>query len=134
MSRLALDTSAYSALRRNHPGLLGAMSEADEVYMSPIVLGELHAGFLRGGRRHENEAGLREFLEEPRVSIAPVGAETALRYAEIVSYLRGTGQSIPSNDAWIAALAMELGLRLLTTDAHFQRLPQISVDYYGSAL
>ena len=58
--------------------------------------------------------------------VIPIGAETAQRYAEIFSYLRDRGTPIPTNDIWIAACAMEWGLRLLTTDARFDRLPQVS--------
>ncbi len=130
MNRLLLDTSAYSALRRGHSGILGAMQDAEEVYMSPIVLGELQSGFLGGERGKTHEADLRTFLGEPRVSIAQIGAETALRYAEIIHYLRRMGRPIPSNDAWIAASAMEHGFHVLTTDAHFQRIPQVSVIYH----
>jgi predicted nucleic acid-binding protein len=37
------------------------------------------------------------------------------------------GTPIPTNDSWIAACAMEWGLRLFTTDRHFHRLPQVSL-------
>jgi len=36
---------------------------------------------------------------------------------------------IPTNDIWIAASAMQHGLRLLTTDAHYQKIDQVIVDY-----
>jgi tRNA(fMet)-specific endonuclease VapC len=59
--------------------------------------------------------------------VAPLDLETAQRYAEILPYLRERGTPIPTNDIWIAATAMEWGLRVLTTDAHFGWLPQVSV-------
>ncbi len=45
-----------------------------------------------------------------------------------LTYLRGAGNPIPSNDVWIAASAMEHGLRVVTTDKHFQEVPQILAD------
>ena len=133
MSRILLDTSAYSALGRGHAEMERAVAEAEEVYISPVVLGELHAGFRHGKRREANEARLRAFLELPGVNVAEVTEETALRYAEIIHFLREAGTPLPTNDVWIAAGAMERGLHLVTTDAHFQRIPQVSVDHYQPA-
>jgi predicted nucleic acid-binding protein len=44
--------------------------------------------------------------------------------------LRKRGTSIPTNDIWIAASAMQYGLRLLTADRHFLKVPQIIVDFF----
>jgi tRNA(fMet)-specific endonuclease VapC len=57
-----------------------------------------------------------------------IGEETALRYAEIVGFLRSAGTPVPSNDIWIAAGAMQHGLGVLTTDAHYRRIPQVLVN------
>ena len=43
----------------------------------------------------------------------PVTEDTAQRYALILNDLRCSGAIIPTNDIWIAATAMEHGLRLL---------------------
>jgi tRNA(fMet)-specific endonuclease VapC len=98
-----------------------------------VVLGELHFGFLHGDRRSANEAYLLRFLNTPGVAVSEIGQETALCYAEIRSSLREGGIPIPANDIWIAAGAMELGLRVITTDAHFRRIRQVIVDYYPVA-
>jgi len=55
--------------------------------------------------------------------------ETAARYAAILNTLRNAGTPIPTNDIWIAATAMQHGLRLLTTDAHYVKVPQVIVDF-----
>jgi len=132
VSRLLLDTSAYSALGRGHAGIAELLQSADEVWMSPIVLGELHAGFRRGARRIENERNLARFLAAPRISIADVALETAHRYAEILDYLRKAGTPVPTNDVWIAASAMQNGLMLVTTDAHYERIPHVLVRKFRS--
>ena len=125
--RICVDTSAYSAFKRGHEGALDVLQRARAVVLPAVVLGELLAGFRIGSRERANRRELDVFLESPRVRIAPVDAETAQRYAEIVSYLRECGAPIPTTDIWIAALAMQWGLRVLTSDAHFGRLPQVSV-------
>ncbi len=125
MSRVLVDTSAYSAFFRGHAGVIEVLRAADEIIVSAIVLGELRAGFIRGAQRAKNERELDVFLASPRSRVAAIGAETALRYAYIFAFLRKSGAPIPTNDIWIAASAMELGAAVLTTDSHFRSIPQI---------
>lgn len=125
-ARVCLDTSGYSAFKRGHEGAIDILQRAGEIVLPAVVVGELLAGFRMGSRNRINRRELDGFLASARVRIAPLGAETAQRYAEIVSYLRDRGTPIPTNDIWIAACAMEWGLRLFTTDRHFHRLPQVS--------
>ena len=87
MSKLLLDTSAYSAFMRGNQVIGEAIRRADGIVVTPVVLGELRAGFRRGARRSENERELSEFLGSLCVRLAVVDAETADRYAEIVSFL-----------------------------------------------
>jgi tRNA(fMet)-specific endonuclease VapC len=125
VSRVLLDTSAYSAAFRGHAGVSEVLRTVDEIIIPVIVLGELRAGFLGGAHRAMNEKHLEAFLESPRSSVVDIGADTALRYAEIITFLRRLGTPVPTNDVWIAASAMELGAAVLTTDAHFRSIPQI---------
>jgi len=126
-----VDTSAYSAFLRGHEGLKLALQRAERIALTPIVLGELGAGFRAGARRRKNEAELDQFLSSPRVDVVAVEAETAERYAVILHALRKAGTPIPTNDIWIAASAMQHGLRVLTTDVHYDRIPQIIVECFG---
>ena len=127
MSRLLLDTSACSAAFRGNDAAITAIRSAGEVVLTPVVLGELLAGFAAGSRHERNEALLREFLREPSVSVIGIDDETASRYALIMNSLRVAGTPIPTNDVWIAASAMQHGLELLTADAHFAKVAQIVV-------
>jgi predicted nucleic acid-binding protein len=43
------------------------------------------------------------------------------------------GTPIPTNDFWIAASAMQYGLTVVTTDAHFLKIPQILVFHSSLA-
>lgn len=110
----------------------GAVREAEEIYVNAIVIGELLGGFAHGSRRLKNERQLAEFMESPRVAVIDVDDDTASRYAAIYDALRTAGTPVPTNDIWIAASAMQYGLRLLTLDAHFQRVPQILTDFLGT--
>jgi tRNA(fMet)-specific endonuclease VapC len=125
VKRLLLDTSAYAAFMRGDGEVVHALREADEIYLNAIVLGEMLAGFMGGERHEKNEKELTRFLESPRVNLIDVDEATAERYAVIFTTLREAGTPIPTNDLWIAASAMQYGLRLLTLDSHFTRVPQI---------
>jgi tRNA(fMet)-specific endonuclease VapC len=132
VSRILLDTSAYSAILRGDMRIARVMQEADEIAINAIVLGELKAGFRKGRHRERNEQELAEFLASPRARVLGLDEETADRYAVILDSLRSAGNPIPTNDVWIAATAMQHGFRILTTDQHFRKIPQIVVDAFGA--
>ena len=133
MTRVLLDTSAYSAFMRGHAGVQRYLQQAPEIWLTPVILGELKAGFRRGRHRRKNEAELERFLSSLRVSVTNIDRETAERYAVILNSLWQAGTPIPTNDIWIAASVMQHGLRVLTSDAHYQKIPQILVDYVDVA-
>lgn len=124
-----LDTSAYSAFMRGQADVVEALRRANAVVLTPVVLGELSAGFRRGRQRARNEALLGRFLASPRVQVIPLDEGTAERYAVILNALWTAGTPIPTNDVWIAASAMQHGLVVLTMDAHYQKVAQILVDF-----
>ncbi len=128
MSRFLIDTSAYIAHLLDHPPVKEVLRRAERVFVSPIVLGELRAGFLKGSKAEHNKRSLADFLGSPRVQTLVVDDETAERYALIHDFLRRRGKPIPVNDIWIAASAAQHGLRLVTTDGHFKEIPQVLVE------
>ena len=123
-----LDTSAYSALQRGNQPVLEVLRRSETVAVSAVVLGELYSGFRASNRWSENTAHLAQFLSKPSIRVLPVTEETALRYAEVDVYLRRKGRPIPRNDVWIAAAALEHGLRLLTLDVHFREIPLLLIQ------
>jgi predicted nucleic acid-binding protein len=127
--RLLLDTSAYSWFMRGHQEVSAVLQSADSVAVNPILLGELRAGFQNGRYVDKNKTTLAEFLSSPRVHVVPIDEETAERYAVILHGLKKIGTPIPTNDLWIAASAMQYGLTILTTDAHFKHVVQVLVHH-----
>ena len=83
--RLLVDTSAYSAFMRGHSAIKSSLQRADEIVVNAIVLGELAAGFIKGGRRRRNQEELSRFLSSPRVNVVDVTEETAERYGVILN-------------------------------------------------
>ena len=103
------------------------LPESCEAVVIPFVaLGELKAGFAAGRRVASNELVLYEFLKQPQVTVIFADRETLEIYAVLFAYLRRQGRPIPTNDLWIAALAVQHGLSLLSRDRHFEALPQVS--------
>jgi predicted nucleic acid-binding protein len=125
---VTLDTSAYSELGRAHKAISEVVRRSETIALSAIVLGELHSGFRAGNCYAENIALLAQFLSKPSVRVLNVTEETALRYAEIEVYLRKKGRPIPRNDVWIAAVALEHGLHLVTLDVHFREIPLLLIQ------
>ena len=122
VSRLVLDTSAYSRLRHGHDTVLDAVAAAEAVLLPATVLGELEAAFELGVRAKENRVVLSEFLDEPFVSILPIGRSVARRYGQLFAQLRRAATPIPVNDIWIAAATLDCGGHLLTFDQHFRHI------------
>lgn len=128
--KVMLDTSAYSAFLRGNADIKHALQRADEIYLTPVILGELYSGFKIGAQEKKNRETLQDFLASPRVSVIDIDEETSERYAVILCDLRAKGTPVPTNDLWIAASAMQNGLRLITTDSHYLKIPQVLTEHY----
>ncbi|RJQ53243.1 MAG: type II toxin-antitoxin system VapC family toxin [Actinobacteria bacterium] len=128
MTSILLDTSAYSAFLRGEERIKSILQSADEIVLTATVLGELIAGFVKGSREAKNRAELERFLSSERVRVVAVDAETAERYAVILRDLSDRGTPVPTNDIWIAASAMQHGLKIVTTDSHFELIRQVILE------
>lgn len=124
--KILIDTNRLTDLLCGDSEIENAIERAIEVWVPFITLGELKAGFLCGRRAAENEALLAAFLALPGVDILCADRETTDVYARLFFHLRRAGTSIPTNHLWIASLAVQHNLSLLTRDRHFSKIPQIS--------
>jgi predicted nucleic acid-binding protein len=64
-------------------------------------------------------------LAKPTVALLFPGCETAEQYARLFVQLKRAGTPIPDNDLWIAALALEHELVLITRGRHLAFIPQL---------
>lgn len=124
--RILLDTSRYRDFSEGDKETLDVIQHAARLYIPFIVVAELRSGFLCGKKGRENEKYLTMFLNSERVDMLYPEENTTHHYAQIFAQLRMQGTPIPTNDIWIAALAVQHDLLLLSRDAHFDKLPQVA--------
>ena len=124
--RNLLDTNIVIALFAQDSAVVEHLDEAEEVFIPSIVLGKLYFGARKSRRVKENLARIDEFA----VSNVVLGCdtETARYYGEIKNALREKGRPIPENDVWIAAIALQYDLTLISRDAHFGEIDHLKVE------
>ena len=125
---LLLDTNRLTDALRLDKTVTRMVEEAEEVFVPFVALGEIQAGFEGGNPRSrpQNEARLLAFLEMPGVVCLYADRETTAIYARLFVQLRRAGTPIPTNDLWIASLAIQHQLTLATRDIHFAKIAQVS--------
>lgn len=123
--RVALDTNRLTDLFQGDAALAGQLGTCEEVWIPLIVLAEIKAGFYGGNQQHGNEILLKELFAKTTVGLLLPSRETAEHYARLFVQLKRAGTPVPDNDLWIAALALEHDLLLITRDRHFERIPQL---------
>jgi len=113
---LLLDTNAVIALLSANATLASTLAGTD-LFVPIIVIGELYYGAYKSTRVSENLTRVKEFAK----ANALLGCDeaTADYYGQVQNTLRAKGRPIPQNDVWIAAIALQHGLALVTRDAHF---------------
>lgn len=122
-SLVIFDTNALPALLDKDAALLEAIRESRELALPVIVHGEFRFGISVSRRRDEYLAWLRRDL--PLFRVLPVVEETSVYYAAIRSELKAGGFPIPANDAWIAALARQHRMAIVSRDTHFDKVRNI---------
>ena len=123
--RIVLDTNRYGDLFVGLAQTVELIEHAETVFVPFVVLAELRAGFAFGRRQAENERVLRQFLSRDGIATLFADDQTTQQYATIYRQLRKQGTPIPTNDMWLAALALQHDLALHDRDKHFDHLPQL---------
>ena len=118
-----LDTNAVIAFLRNDEKIVEKIKERVEVYMPVTVVGELYFGAFKSKKREENLKKISNLLED--MIVLENNVQTARIYGEIKKILKEKGKPIPENDIWIAAIAKQYDLLLITTDIHFNEIEDL---------
>lgn len=119
MRPILFDTNAYTSFKKNDASIIEVVQLAESIVITPIVIGELLAGFEGGNKFQQNKIELQKFLESFRITIHPITLDTSHFFSQIHSTLKNKGKPIPTNDMWIASLALEHGCVICTHDKYF---------------
>ena len=114
---MILDTNALSAFVDGEPAVGARLSVEVRVAIPVIALGEFRYGISGSRHRRAYERWLEDHL--PDFEILNVTDVTTLTYARVRLSLKKLGRPIPANDVWIAALALQHRLPVLSRDEHF---------------
>ncbi len=69
---------------------------------------------------------IREFAENTTVLARDI--TTAKHYGQIKSELKTKGHPLPENDVWIAAIAKQHSLTVVTRDQHFKEIDALLLE------
>jgi predicted nucleic acid-binding protein len=114
---MILDTNALSAWADGNVDIEPVLRSANRLVVPSIVLGEFDFGTRQSRFRRRYTEWLEESLHFAEV--ATIDQITATYYGEIRLALKKAGEPIPVNDTWIAAVAAQFKLPILSKDAHF---------------
>jgi tRNA(fMet)-specific endonuclease VapC len=120
-----LDTTAAVAVLQSDSAVAAVLTAAAHVVLPVTVIGELFYGAYNSGRPAENIAQVEAFASAN--TVLECNQDTARQYGRIRQQLRAKGKPIPENDIWIAAVALQHGLPVITRDAHFVEVDGLTV-------
>ncbi len=126
--RYLLDTNIVIAFLAGDAGVDNRLATVDEVFLPSAAIGELYYGARKSGKPKENLARIDDLVLANVV--LGCDSETARLYGEMKNALRIKGRPLPENDIWIAALARQYGLTLVTRDTHFQQIDDLNVEVW----
>jgi tRNA(fMet)-specific endonuclease VapC len=121
--RYLLDTNIVIALFAEDVSIQKHIAKAREIFIPSMVIGELFFGSYKSSRPKENATRIENFAAVNTVLVCGIG--TGREYGRIKHLLLKKGNPIPENDIWIAALAMEHDLSLVTRDEHFKNIEEL---------
>lgn len=120
-----LDTNIVIGLFNKDYKIIEVLRRIENVFIPAIVIGELLYGAYNSNRKEENVSKIKLFIEN--IPILYCDEDTADEYGKIKSKLKRKGKPIPENDIWIAAIASQYNLTLITNDYHFKEVDNISI-------
>jgi len=123
-----LDTNIIISLFAKDSQIHDRIAKAEEVFVPCIAIGELYFGAHKSLKLEENLARIDEFALNN--TVLPCDTDIAKKYGDIKNSLKEKGQPIPENDIWIAAIAQQYALTLITKDSHFEAIENLNIEIW----
>jgi tRNA(fMet)-specific endonuclease VapC len=124
--RLLIDSNRLIDFCAGAEEVIRVLESAALLYIPFVVLAEIRAGALVTKRGQNQVRVLQTLLNQPGVHSLHSSDSTTHHYSSIYTQLKKAGTPIPTNDIWIAALAIEHDLILYSRDAHFDQIPSLA--------
>lgn len=125
---MSAGTNIVIALFADEAAVKDNLTKTEEVFVPSVVIGELCYGAHKSARAKENLARIDGFAASSVVLGCDI--ETARAYGEIKNALRVKGRPLPENDIWIAAIAIQHDLTLVSRDAHFDEIENLKATVW----
>ena len=110
--RILIDSNRFIDFWAGEPSVIDAFEQAALLVVPFIVLAEIRVGTQSIKRGDVQACILGELLQQLGVRVAHSSDATTHHYATLYARLKKAGTPIPTNDLWIAALAIEHSLIL----------------------
>lgn len=124
IERLAVDSNAVIEWLRSGSAELAPLRTARSIALPLPVVGELYTGAYASRQHEENRVNVEAFVAQHEILLPDM--ETARIYGELRARLRlQQSRASKMNDVWIAALAIQHDLPLLTNDRGFAVFPSL---------
>jgi tRNA(fMet)-specific endonuclease VapC len=120
-----LDTNIVIGLFAGEQVVLDKLKTAREIYIPSVVVGELYFGAYKSSQVENNIKRIEAFIASSAVLVCDT--VTGFHYGLIKNQLKQKGTPIPDNDIWIAAVAMQYKLKLVSRDEHFLNVPELDI-------
>lgn len=123
MSRGLLDTSIFISFETGR--LVNSNLLPDELAVSVVTIAELQVGILTAKDATARSKRLKTYRGALRFNPVDIDQQIAEDWATLRVTLRESGRSVSTNDLWIAATALALGVPLVTQDQGLVGLPNV---------
>ncbi len=116
------DTTTYSHMLKGDKAVADILNTAETVFLPNFVIAELKYGFRLGTRQVENEQLLSRFVANKKIRVVLPDNATTDYFTNIAVFARKKGVQLSAHDLWIAALAEQWDVALVTFDKDFEHL------------
>lgn len=122
-----IDTSTLIEIENNNELVLKelekirASTSSGALYLSIFAYSEYYSGVINKSEKNKNKI-MERLNEYPLLNTTK---KTAIIFSELLHQLKKKGKVIPHFDLFIAALAIENDMVLITGDNHFKEIPEL---------